>query len=185
MEERIIQIDWEGPYPIEEVRKLNRPIDKGLYQIYAYHPLYGECLVYIGLTDTTFANRISSHKYEKGSDSDRRRIIYYVGRLIGLETRDCGRWCQEIRQAEMLLIHSHAPAYNSTNIQKLGSSASVANVRVLNWGESCSAKRSFWAYVVRRAESRVDSLRFARHCGLGSNCATTHGCALRVFPPHD
>jgi hypothetical protein len=141
MEERIIQIVWDGPCTIEEVRKLSGPIDKGLYQAYTHHPLYGDCLVYIGLTDTAFAHRISDHNYETGSDSDRRRVIYYVGRLVGLQTPDSGRWLEEIQQAEMLLIHSHGPAYNSTNIQALARHEWVANVRILNRGDCRSLQR--------------------------------------------
>jgi hypothetical protein len=141
MEEGIIQLVWDGPLAIEDVLKLNGPTDKGLYQVYTYHPLYGDCLVYIGLTNTTFSKRIPEHNYEAGSDSDRRRVSYYVGRLVGFQTPDAGRWLDEIRQAEMLLIHSHGPAYNSTNIQAVARPEGVANVRILNWGNCRALQR--------------------------------------------
>jgi hypothetical protein len=141
LEERIIQIVWDGPCTIDEVHKLSGPTDKGLYQVYAYHPLYGDCLVYIGLTDTAFAYRIPAHNHETGSDSDKRRLVYYVGMLVSMQTPDLGRWLEEIQQAEMLLIHSHGPAYNSTNIQALAKPEWVANVRILNWGNCRSLQR--------------------------------------------
>jgi hypothetical protein len=141
MEEQIIQILWDGPFAISDVLKFNGPPDKGLYQVYMYHPLYGDCLVYIGLTNTSFAARISAHKYEAGSDSDRKRVNYYVGRLIGAQTPLEEQWVDEVQKAEMLLIHSHAPAYNSTNIEALARPTRVEDVRVLNWGNCRSLQR--------------------------------------------
>lgn len=141
MDDQTIQIFWDGPFSREDVAKFTGATDKGLYQVYTYHPIYGDCLVYIGLTDTTFANRTLSHNYEAGSDNDRRRTCYYIGRLIGLTAPAEGQWKEEIKKAEMLLIHAHAPAYNSTNIQSVGKPAYVANVRVLNWGNCRSLQR--------------------------------------------
>ncbi len=140
-EEQIIQILWDGPSSLRDIQALIGAHDKGLYQVYTYHPLYGDCLVYIGMTRTSFAQRIAEHDYEAGSDSDRRRIACYVGRLIGKETPDPEEWFRQIDLAEMLLIHAHGPAYNSTHIQAMYRPHDVANVRVLNWGSCRSLQR--------------------------------------------
>jgi hypothetical protein len=44
MEERIIHIEWEGPYSLNQLDTL-----KDLYQIYGHHSVYGSnVLLYIG-----------------------------------------------------------------------------------------------------------------------------------------
>ena len=142
-EEEIIQILWDGPFSVSEVKMLTKETDIGLYQVYTYHPLYGDCLVYIGQTTTSFAQRIPEHNYEAGSDSDRRRVVYYVGRLVGRVTPDREKWNTQISLAEMLLIHAHGPAYNSTNVQAVARPQAVANVKVLNWGNCRSLQRRY------------------------------------------
>jgi hypothetical protein len=48
--ERIIHIEWEGPYSLSQLDTLNDlRKDYGLYQIYGHHPIYGSnVLLYIG-----------------------------------------------------------------------------------------------------------------------------------------
>jgi hypothetical protein len=59
MSERIIHIEWEGPFSLKQISDLKGNADKGLYQIYACHPVYGPAqLVYIGQTSSTFSARI-------------------------------------------------------------------------------------------------------------------------------
>jgi hypothetical protein len=50
MPELLINIRWDGPYSLAEVQKLTGPTDRGLYQVYTHHPVYGQDLVYIGRT---------------------------------------------------------------------------------------------------------------------------------------
>lgn len=46
----VIQLKWEGPFRIEDLRSLNNyETDYGIYQIYGNHLVYGEnVLLYIG-----------------------------------------------------------------------------------------------------------------------------------------
>jgi hypothetical protein len=142
MDERIVQVLWEGPFTLDEIEKLNKPSDKGLYQVYTYHPVYGDALVYIGMTEKgEFASRILWHEYDLGSDSDKKRTTYYVGRLIYKLRPPQEQWKDEMKQAEKLLIHAHAPAYNSSQIQAVSNPGEAADVRVLNWGDCRSLHR--------------------------------------------
>ena len=145
MSEQIIHIQWEGPHTLNAITSLNGACDKGLYQVYAHHPVYGQCLVYIGKTCTTFAERICQsppqEQWEGGSENDPRKVEYYVGRLKWAKTPERDQWDREIEQAEALLIHAHGPAYNSTNIKAINNEEAVKNIRVLDWGAVCSLHR--------------------------------------------
>jgi hypothetical protein len=48
---------------------------------------------------------------------------------------------EDVCAAEALLIHSHAPAFNSTYIKEAPSASANAGVRVLNWGAICMLSR--------------------------------------------
>jgi hypothetical protein len=142
MDERIIHIKWTGPHRIDEITAMTGPADKGLYQVYAHHPIYGRSLVYIGQTFASFGSRIPRENREGGSENDPKSVEYYVGRLIGAFTPSSEQWQQEIKYAESLLIHAHGPAYNSTNIEAVNEAdPGVQNVRVLNWGAVRSLSR--------------------------------------------
>ncbi len=148
---RMIHLEWSGPFSLDAIQRLNGISDKGLYQVYAHHPVYGRCLVYIGKTDDTFARRIPEHNFERGSENDPERVEYYVGRLKGETTPDTSQWSEEIGLAETLLIHAHAPAYNSTEMMCVSNEKAVANVRVLNSGAVRSLHREvsglMWASI--------------------------------------
>jgi hypothetical protein len=69
MEERIIHIEWEGPYSLNQLDTLkDLRKDRGLYQIYGHHPVYGSnVLLYIGQTvGRTFGERIEEHNFGGG-----------------------------------------------------------------------------------------------------------------------
>src|ERR1035441_2585568 len=86
MEERIIHIEWEGPHSLNQLDSLKDVRkDRGLYQIYGHHPVYGSnVLLYIGQTvGRTFGERIEQHNFGRGSQEDRAHIEIYVGRLKG------------------------------------------------------------------------------------------------------
>ena len=76
---RIVRIEWEGPFSIEEVLELDdRNKDYGLYQIYGHHIVYGkDSLLYIGQPGNTFSQRFNEHlvwlEEEEG-------VFIYVGR---------------------------------------------------------------------------------------------------------
>ncbi|MCP4305494.1 MAG: hypothetical protein GY788_11575 [bacterium] len=143
MIERPVHLCWEGPFDLIDLPKLSDPeTDIGLYQIYAHHPVYGRCLVYIGKAQTqTFGQRIRQEQWDTGSENDPERVEIYVGRLIGRSTPSLSEWHIEIDAAEKLLIHSHAPAYNSQNILNAPAPLECGDVRVLNWGACRSLAR--------------------------------------------
>src|SRR5258708_19938364 len=77
MMERIIHIEWEGPYSLNQLDTLkDSRKDHGLYQIYGHHPVYGpNVLLYIGQTyGRTFGERIDEHNFGGGSQEDRCHI---------------------------------------------------------------------------------------------------------------
>jgi hypothetical protein len=158
--ERIIHIEWEGPYLLQQLASFKDPSkDIGLYQIYAHHPVYGNnVLVYIGKVSgarQSFATRISQHGWGAGSEPDRERVVVYLGRLKGQITPGKDEWNREIDLAEKLLIHAHAPAFNSTHIMAVsegpGISPEVQNVRVLNWKSHRSLHREVSGLVWTKA----------------------------------
>src|ERR1035438_3521697 len=86
MVERIIHIEWEGPYSLNQLDTLkDLHKDRGLYQIYGHHPVYGSSvLLYIGQTvGRTFGEKIEEYNFGRGSQEDRAHIEIYVGRLKG------------------------------------------------------------------------------------------------------
>jgi hypothetical protein len=136
-DERIIHIEWSGPHSLAEVDAFrDRRRDRGLYQIYGHHPVYGpNVLLYIGQTDLTFGERIPGENWGGGSIEDPQNVEVYVGRLKGPATPSRDEWRREICLAERLLIHAHGPAYNSTNIMAVAQRDQEARkTRVLNWG---------------------------------------------------
>lgn len=131
----LIHIEWEGPFTIDEVKKLtNGYTDYGLYQIYGPNPTYCRVeLLYIGLADAqTFAVRIPQHAADKIEWRDSSQALIYVGRLAGNATPDNATWTKEIYLAERLLIYAHYPVYNKTK-DLGGLEPELRNVQVLNW----------------------------------------------------
>ena len=125
-----ILVSWEGPFKINEI--LSDAIDKkqfnvkandiGLYQIYGFHPLYGDnVLVYIGRTKgrNGFKARLKNRwVIEHGCDTENVQI--YLGTIYS----DSIEYSQDaieikIEKAEILLINTLTPAYNSSNIQSV------------------------------------------------------------------
>jgi len=138
MEEGIIHIQWQGPYSLRQLDALkDARKDRGLYQIYGHHPVYGaNVLLYIGQTmGETFGERIEEHNFGGGFQEDREHVEIYVGRLKGFSTPSLDEWRNEINWAEKLLVHVHDPAYNSRHNMELDEADSrVCDARVLNWG---------------------------------------------------
>lgn len=115
-----IYIEWDGPYSLESVRKLKNEIDYGVYQIYGTHPVYGSnVLLYIGKAcNQTFGKRIMQED-TWFYNSDEKQVQIYVGRLFNKKQPSNDEWKTLITQAEQLLIFSHWPAGNSSNINSL------------------------------------------------------------------
>lgn len=138
----LINILWDGPHSLDAMRSFdNSDTDYGLYQIYGHHPVYGPSLIYIGRAkERTFAVRVPEHNWWTGAENDPRQVAVYIGRLIG-PTPVLDTWYRQIDQAEQLLIHSHAPTYNTQHIYNPPRAQECGHVRVLNWGACRSLAR--------------------------------------------
>jgi len=128
-----VDIKWEGPYHLKELSLLcDSSMDYGIYQIYGFHPVYGSnVLLYIGLAARqTFGLRISQEGWERNKDSNNLEI--YVGRLCG-PTPSNDEWEKLIKISEKLLIFSHTPAANQSNIGTIPYE-DLQDLHILNWG---------------------------------------------------
>ncbi|MCW8331744.1 hypothetical protein MD588_23365 [Photobacterium sp. SDRW27] len=127
-----IHVDWNGSYTLEDVKKLTDGDDYGLYQIYGAHPVYGtDVLLYIGKASSqTLGVRISQHeKWLYNQDSENIRV--YTGHLGGNVDISNEEWANQIDIAEKLLIFTHKPAYNSSNINSIPDIP--VETHVFNW----------------------------------------------------
>lgn len=152
--ERNIRIAWDGPFSLTDIgyiekeekyniseSKLNDDAkDYGIYQIYGFHPVYGNnVLLYIGKANQqTFAKRLSQEIWEFNSDF--KNIQIYVGRLFAKQQPSEDEWSSLINIAEKMLIFAHAPAMNSSNILSISRDIDelkkFENVRIFNY-DSC------------------------------------------------
>jgi hypothetical protein len=137
MPERIIFIDWDGPYALDEVEELEDPrIDYGLYQVYGSHPLYGEeVLLYLGATtgERTFGTRLTEEQGYWEAEEDFQPLAIYVGRFMGPVTPTNGVWEEEMDLAHRLLIFAHSPVFNVREVAAAPDD-DLKNVHVVNWG---------------------------------------------------
>jgi len=136
--DKIIHIYWEGPFSLDNLKKFNdESTDYGIYQIYGPHPSYGRnVLLYIGkANEQTFKTRIKQHDWETWQE-DEGKIVFYVGRLYGLETPSLNKWAKQIDLVEKMLITAHKPAFNSSGLNYLARKKDqiLRDVHVFNWG---------------------------------------------------
>lgn len=126
-----IHVVWDGPYSHAEARQLDSSSDFGLYQYYGDHHVYGNsALLYIGKAqDQTFARRISQHNWEIWASSN---IAIYIGKVHSDESLELDEWWRQINLAERILIQSHSPSFNSSNLNSINHKGE--DTRVLNWG---------------------------------------------------
>lgn len=130
----LIQIEWEGSYKLSELPQLtNEETDYGIYQVYGWHPVYGnDVLLYIGKAAyQTLGKRISQEDWLYTNDSNNHKI--YIGRLHGSQPLTDEIWSTYIDLAERLLIYTHKPAYNSKSIASLPDKE-LQDIHVINWG---------------------------------------------------
>ena len=118
---RVVRVEWEGPFSIEEVLRLNHQNDDyGLYQIYGYHIVFGaNSLLYIGKAEgVTFSQRFRRHCIEWLLEEQ--DISIRVGRIASedyaYDPPNWSDWKKVLRDAEALTIYWHSPPYNSMNI---------------------------------------------------------------------
>ncbi|MCM3257028.1 hypothetical protein M3664_04435 [Paenibacillus lautus] len=128
-----VDMDWEGPFKLDELNRVDNNLkDYGIYQIYGFHPVYGSnVLMYIGLAARqTFCQRIKQEGWE--ANKDYKNIEVYVGRLCG-ETPSDEEWETLIARVEKLLIFSHTPASNQSNIGSVPFE-DLKDLHIINWG---------------------------------------------------
>ena len=122
-----VKIKWEAPRTVGEVLNLDEEDDKGLYQIYGRHILFGPgTLVYIGKTGATnntqtFKKRISTHRNDRWFRSDDEKDLEIrIGRIVNIDgsdnPSDWQDWDDVLSRVEALQIYSHPPPYNSQHI---------------------------------------------------------------------
>lgn len=134
-----IFIEWDGPYLIEAVKELTNDTDYGVYQVYGTHPVYGShVLLYLGKAVVqTFGVRIAQEGWIYNSDD--KNVQIYVGRLFNKKQPDDDEWNDLISKAEKLLIFSHWPAGNSSNINSLSRKKeeleTLKNIRIYNYDQ--------------------------------------------------
>ena len=129
-----IHIDWVSGISLEDSYSLLYPHDYGIYQVYGTHPVYGKnVLLYIGKArDQKIGERLKQHeKFYYNQDSD--QIQVYTGRIGSNNPKeDYDQWGSLIDIAEKLLIFTHQPAYNSSNINS--AKDIPINAHIMNWG---------------------------------------------------
>lgn len=153
----IINIMWEGPLTLEEAYKKNEKSDKGIYQCYGDHPVYGlDVLFYIGKAEKqTFRKRLPGH----GFGGWNQNIQIYLGYIVKeKEDRqlDDKVWRDMIDRAERLLIHACWLAYNSQDIQS--SPEGCDDLLILNWGKFRSLPEAISGY--RTSKGSLDEWLF-------------------------
>jgi len=123
----------------------------GLYQYCGTHPVYGrESLLYIGQAfDRDFSKRLSEHVHETWSSTP---IEIFLGFIASREKLDEDSWRNEVDLAEALLIYTHSPAWNSSNIKTIDYSR-FDGVHIFNWGDRGSL---------------LPEVSYERWCGTGN-----------------
>ena len=146
LNERTIQeihILWRGPFSAETVKqKFDNDCDYGIYQVYGSHAAYGgDVLLYIGKAALqTFSKRITQHGTWLPYGKDPENISIYLGRLFAYDPDNGGvaaqpeydDWNKLIDISERLLIFSHAPAFNSSNISNIKPHG-IDDIHLMNW----------------------------------------------------
>lgn len=115
----VINIEWEKiKFDFNSHKEKDKPEDYGIYQIYGYHPAYGEdSLLYIGKAQNqNFGTRLNERWefVESGSQPTSIRLgrIMRSSKSGENHTWDIKQWKEMIGIAEMILIKAHSPAMN-------------------------------------------------------------------------
>ena len=125
-----IHIRWEGPLTFDSLKALSGTTDRGLYQIYGYHALYGsDVLLYIGKSADSFARRVTRERWDLSQDIARFQV--YLGRMEGPSGIPDEDLIAHIDIAERMLIKAHLPAYN---VQRSFDISEFKGFHVFNWG---------------------------------------------------
>ena len=112
-------------------------VDRGVYQIYGPHDVYGKdsyTLLYIGkASDQSFNTRIRQHKwlFDEDNMNGTGDLRIYLGRLGGKTDVSKQEWAASIDTAERLLIYYASPLYNTagheyTSVQNISKTVVVS-----------------------------------------------------------
>jgi hypothetical protein len=126
-----INVFWDGPFTIEECKSFHSNEDYGLYQYYGEHLAYGQdSLLYLGkAAKQTFGKRLPEHNWEHWCSSPH---SIYLGRIFSDASMEPREIEAAIDIAERILLLSHNPSFNSSNLNRIGNYD--GDVRILNWG---------------------------------------------------
>jgi hypothetical protein len=122
----IIDVYWEGPYTLEDIKSKQKREEYCLYQIYGSHPVYGtNSLLYIGKTEKQYIEtRLNQHKWIENQASECEIYIASCKKFEGWANRnDQGAYkfyndkIITIDIIESLLIYAHQPSYNSQSLK--------------------------------------------------------------------
>ena len=126
-----IHIAWRGPFSLSEAKEESK-FNSGIYQYYGTHPVYGpDALLYLGkASDGTIDSRLNDHIHELWSSDP---VKLYIGNIISEEKLSDQEWVSQIEKAEKILIYTHTPAWNSSNIKSVKYDE-LMDIHILNWG---------------------------------------------------
>lgn len=136
---KVIEIEWDGPFDMNEIQKMNGDCDFGLYMAFGHHRVYGEnVLLYIGKAEKqTFSKRILDH-FLKEDWYGTEKI--YLGRLGGKsdEAISFSEWNEYIDYSESKFIQFCQPAWNSSKLSG-NKKPSFGDAIIFNNGKQLSA----------------------------------------------
>ena len=132
-----IHLKWHGPYSLEYARNGEPGQTFGLYQYMGMHDVYGpSTLLYLGrASDAQIGNRLAGHVHHSWSSLPVEILIGNIATedQLGNNLGDNER-SEQIKLAERLLIYTHSPAWNSSNVKSLYWPSIPEDLHIFNWG---------------------------------------------------
>jgi hypothetical protein len=142
MAEQTWIIHWEGPFTLEETRRMKgKKSGYVLYQLSGQHHLYGaNVLLYIGQTSKGIKTRLGQHDEWIADEYDEMRVrLGSIGKFsswdsFGKTKTPFPNPCTKIvEKMERLLIFACQPAYNLAN---KNDARDAEEIRIFNTGRS-------------------------------------------------
>ena len=128
----IVNIIWNGPLTLKKAYNKKKKSDKGVYQVYGDHPVYGlDVLLYIGQTIDTFGARLKNH--DQDFENWEQEIEIYLGHIY--PEKKARPSAGLIDRVEKLLIPACWPALNCQGIKGPSNVDEVKDLLILNWGK--------------------------------------------------
>ena len=126
--EKIIKVQWDGPFTYEEVKQFNGKKDYGIYIAFGNHRIYGmDSLLYVGKAfDQTFLMRINQHTDWPGTE------YYYLGRICGIGKTTYKTWHEEVDYLETQIIQHCLPSWNASKLNYTNKTYEFENPIILN-----------------------------------------------------